>query len=148
MERKKGEPDPDVDTLLNDVSTLEAIGIDVSFVDEIRRQRRGEMEDGPDARLARSGRAIAGLWTQQNQRLSTQPALSLIRAPSPSSLETRLAENVANQLTEQVRISLEKKSSDRGLRYSERSRDGAHSARRDECLGSRPRHVHHLRVLR
>uniref|UniRef100_A0A915AJ43 Bromo domain-containing protein n=1 Tax=Parascaris univalens TaxID=6257 RepID=A0A915AJ43_PARUN len=106
------EPDakvPEIDSaeemekLLCDVESLENIGIDVSFVSDVRKLYG--VEEGstsPQDQLNKTGAMISDLALLQKNRLSSVPPATLSEQPPPSQLETNLAGKIQDQLHAQL----------------------------------------------
>ncbi|CAI4225252.1 unnamed protein product [Auanema sp. JU1783] len=94
--------DEPVDDLLNDVETLENLGIDTSFINDIRQSMNVNKNNSIQAQLDQSGQAIMDLHRLQYDRLSKQPPTTLTKSVPPSALEMQLAGNVQQQLVSQV----------------------------------------------
>lgn len=92
----------DIGELLDEVESLENLGVDVSFVQEIRENFAIGKPIDLQSQLDMSGRAVLDLARLQHKRLSQPPPITLTNVPTPSVVETQLAGNIQRQLTTQV----------------------------------------------
>ncbi|WKX92622.1 hypothetical protein Q1695_010559 [Nippostrongylus brasiliensis] len=98
----KPKDDEDISDLLSEVESLENLGIDVSFVQDIRGSLAVNKPSDIQSQLDMTGRAVIDLARMQHKRLSQPPPITLTNAPPPPVVETQLAGNVQRQLTTQV----------------------------------------------
>ncbi|PAV63737.1 hypothetical protein WR25_11569 [Diploscapter pachys] len=89
--------------LLDDIETLENLGIDVSFVPEVRQRLHVSREQDMQSDLNCLGHAIADLSQLQNSRLSQQPPATLTKVSPPGQMEMKLAQQVQDRLVTQIR---------------------------------------------
>ncbi|GMT28688.1 hypothetical protein PFISCL1PPCAC_19985 [Pristionchus fissidentatus] len=97
------EPISDMDSHLREVESLTNLGIDVSWVDEMRR-RSGVNGNEISNKLEKSGIALRDLASVQRERLSAVPPVSLSRVPAPAKREMELARDTSTQLIEHMRM--------------------------------------------
>ncbi|KHJ80105.1 hypothetical protein OESDEN_20228 [Oesophagostomum dentatum] len=108
VELKKKEPEVkpkengDISELLSEVESLENLGVDVSFVKDIRERMAVNKSNDIQSQLDMSGQAVLDLARLQNKRLSQPPPVTLTQVPPPTVVETQLAGNVQQQLATQV----------------------------------------------
>ncbi|CAI5437863.1 unnamed protein product [Caenorhabditis angaria] len=97
--------------LIDDVSTLSNLGIDVGFLNDVRSdlynkpkepQENGICHMNTQQQLNHIGQGIQDLAHLQQNRLQQQPPPSLIHVQEAGSVEQKLAENVQQQLVQQV----------------------------------------------
>ncbi|KAI6182584.1 Bromodomain-containing protein 7 [Aphelenchoides bicaudatus] len=100
MTKENEVAEPFLRKLLDDVSSLENIGLDMSYLKEIKVKFGLEpKEPTADEMLAQSGQMIADLNTLQQNRLNVDPALNLNDISQPNQNEVMLAGRVAQQLS-------------------------------------------------
>uniref|UniRef100_W6ND92 Bromodomain domain containing protein n=2 Tax=Haemonchus contortus TaxID=6289 RepID=W6ND92_HAECO len=102
VEDVKSQDTEDLSELLSEVESLENLGVDVSFVQDIRESLSVSKPTDLQSQLEVSGRAVLDLARMQNKRLSQVPPITLTNAPPPTVIETQLAGNVQRQLATQV----------------------------------------------
>ncbi|VDO26061.1 unnamed protein product [Haemonchus placei] len=102
LEDVKAQDTEDLSELLSEVESLENLGVDVSFVQDIRESLSVSKPTDLQSQLEVSGRAVLDLARMQNKRLSQVPPITLTNAPPPTVIETQLAGNVQRQLATQV----------------------------------------------
>ncbi|VDM82875.1 unnamed protein product, partial [Strongylus vulgaris] len=101
-EEVKPKDNEDISELLSEVESLENLGVDVSFVKDIRENMAINKANDIQSQLDMSGRAVLDLARLQNKRLSQPPPVTLTQVPAPTVVETQLAGNVQQQLATQV----------------------------------------------
>ncbi|KIH44926.1 hypothetical protein ANCDUO_25039, partial [Ancylostoma duodenale] len=107
IELKKKEPEvkpkdnEDISELLSEVESLENLGVDVSFVKDVRESMAVNKANDIQSHLDMSGRAVMDLARLQHKRLSQPPPVTLTQVPAPAVVETQLAGNVQQQLATQ-----------------------------------------------
>ncbi|KAK5980512.1 SWI/SNF nucleosome remodeling complex component, partial [Trichostrongylus colubriformis] len=106
VEGVKPKDTEDLSELLSEVESLENLGVDVSFVQDIRESLSVSKPTDLQSQLEMSGRAVLDLARMQNKRLSQAPPITLTNVPPPTVVETQLAGNVQRQLATQVHICL------------------------------------------
>ncbi|VDK43661.1 unnamed protein product [Anisakis simplex] len=93
----------DVEKLLCEVESLENIGIDISFISDMRKLYNVKPESTTSQdELSKTGTMINDLALLQKNRLSSVPPATLSDQPAPSQLETNLASKIQNQLHTQI----------------------------------------------
>ncbi|KJH40620.1 Bromodomain protein [Dictyocaulus viviparus] len=92
----------DIGELLDEVESLENLGVDVSFVQEIRQNLAITKSNEIQSQLDMTGRAVIDLARIQHKRLSQPPPVTLTNVPTPSTVEIQLAGNIQRQLVSQV----------------------------------------------
>ncbi|VIO95854.1 Conserved hypothetical protein, putative [Brugia malayi] len=93
----------DLNKLLNDVESLENIGIDVSFTSDIRKLYKLQtVQETRQATLNKTGVMISDLALLQKNRLNSVPPTTLTEQPPPSSQELNLANKVQGKLHSQI----------------------------------------------
>ncbi|KAL6729510.1 hypothetical protein Aduo_000557 [Ancylostoma duodenale] len=108
VELKKKEPEvkpkdnEDISELLSEVESLENLGVDVSFVKDVRESMAVNKANDIQSQLDMSGRAVMDLARLQHKRLSQPPPVTLTQVSAPAVVETQLAGNVQQQLATQV----------------------------------------------
>ncbi|CAJ0584178.1 unnamed protein product, partial [Mesorhabditis spiculigera] len=95
--------DGDLPALLNDVESLENLGLDTSVIKELRD---GMMTAQQPMRLQEQldlqGQGLLDLNELQRRRLSQPPPFSLNKVPPPNATELQLACKTSNQLVESI----------------------------------------------
>lgn len=99
---EKTSSDVPIADLLADIESLENIGIDVSFVEDVRQDMGIGKQMDIQSHLDASGQAVVDLARIQHERLSKQPPITLNKAARPSLQETQLASSIQQQLATQV----------------------------------------------
>uniref|UniRef100_A0A1I7WSA8 Bromo domain-containing protein n=1 Tax=Heterorhabditis bacteriophora TaxID=37862 RepID=A0A1I7WSA8_HETBA len=107
LENKNDKVEPkenveDIAELINELESLENLGVDVGFLEDVRLKLGLAKPTDLQAQLDANGRAVLDLARMQHQRLSQPPPITLTKVAQPSLLETQLAANVQQQLANQV----------------------------------------------
>ncbi|EFO22278.1 hypothetical protein LOAG_06208 [Loa loa] len=93
----------DLNKLLSDVESLENIGVDVSFVSDIRKLYKLQtVPETRQAKLSKTGVMISDLALLQKNRLGSVPPTTLTEQPAPSNHELNLANKVQAKLHSQI----------------------------------------------
>jgi len=110
VEKKGRRPGSEkLSSILENVKTLENLGLDLSFLEELKVQLGINCKEMPpnsaDQRLRRTGTMIRDLATLQSNRLSSQPPMTLSDQASnqPSGPENDLAERIVGELGASVK---------------------------------------------
>lgn len=88
------------------MESLNNLGIDVSYVKDIRRAVNAPKHVDLQSELNNTGRAVMDLANLQRQRLSSKPPLTITKAAPPTAVEGQLAVNIQQQLVSHVRFLL------------------------------------------
>ncbi|TKR93596.1 hypothetical protein L596_008018 [Steinernema carpocapsae] len=91
--------------ILNDIESLENLGVDVSFISDVREglgiDKEGKQVN-PNDMLAKVSVMLADLQYLQRQRLSQAPPQILTEVPPPSMYEMNLANRTSEMLGQQI----------------------------------------------
>ncbi|KAK6726761.1 hypothetical protein RB195_004836 [Necator americanus] len=99
---EKPRNNEDVSELLSEVESLENLGVDVSFVKDVRERMAINKTNSIQSQLDMSGQAVLDLARLQHKRLSQPPPITLTHVQAPPVVENQLAANVQQQLTAQI----------------------------------------------
>ncbi|GMT00705.1 hypothetical protein PENTCL1PPCAC_22879, partial [Pristionchus entomophagus] len=102
MEGLGYEPIGDLDGHLGEMESLSNLGIDVSWIGDIRREIGIKTRKELSTQLESTSIALRDMASMQRERLSAQPPISLSRVPPPSQREMELARDTRVQLSEQI----------------------------------------------
>ncbi|KAL3997419.1 hypothetical protein ACH3XW_10835 [Acanthocheilonema viteae] len=93
----------DLNKLLSDIESLENIGVDVSFISDIRKLYKLQMvPETHQATLSKTGVMISDLALLQKNRLNSVPPTTLTDQPLPGNHELNLASKVQEKLHSQI----------------------------------------------
>lgn len=89
--------------MLDNVGTLDNIGLDVSFLNELKIDLGlAPRPQTIDAKLQKTGAMVKDLAHLQNARLGGHMPTTLTDAPRPTALETQLGAKVAHELGAEI----------------------------------------------
>ncbi|VDK75517.1 unnamed protein product [Litomosoides sigmodontis] len=93
----------DLNKLLSDIESLENVGVDVSFISDIRKLYKLQIvPETPQTALNKTGVMISDLALLQKNRLSSIPPTTLTEQPPPGNHELNLASKVQGKLHSQI----------------------------------------------
>ncbi|GMR53762.1 hypothetical protein PMAYCL1PPCAC_23957, partial [Pristionchus mayeri] len=92
----------DMDAHLREMESLSNLGIDVSWIGDIRRQMGVKTRKELSTQLETTATALRDMSSLQRERLSAAPPISLSRVPPPSQRENDLADATRVHLREQI----------------------------------------------
>lgn len=92
--------------ILDDISSLQNIGLDLSFINDLKMDLgliKNETKS-TDEILRHTDVMLEDLTAMNYARLSAQPSMTLTDTVPPSLVETNLANNVLNELNNEIKI--------------------------------------------
>lgn len=87
---------------MDNIKSLENIGLDLSFINNLKIDLGLKSEITIDQSLRKTGGMIEDLAALNYERLSTQPSLTITDAPQPTQMELQLANNICQELNQQI----------------------------------------------
>lgn len=91
---------------MDDINSLQNIGLDLSFIENLKTDLglvKNKIKT-TDEILRRTDIMLEDLAALNYARLSTQPSLTLTDTIQPSYIETQLANNIINELNNEIKI--------------------------------------------